>query len=48
LSVLRTELAYKSIEVIEQETKVTNANEQKEEFRQKFENVKKDMIALKK
>jgi hypothetical protein len=48
LSVLRNELAHKSIEVIELETKVSNAKEQKEEFKQKFENVKKDMIALKK
>lgn len=48
MSVLRNELATKSIEVIELETKVENAKEQKEEFKQKFENIKKDMIALKK
>lgn len=48
MSVLRNELATKSIEVIELETKINYANEQKEEFKQKFENVKKDMIALKK
>jgi hypothetical protein len=40
-------LAQKSIEVIEAETKIVNATEQKEDYKQKFDNVKKDMIALK-
>jgi len=48
LSVLRNELAQKSIEVIEAETKIANAVEQKEDYKSKFENIKKDMIALKK
>ena len=45
---LRNELAQKSIEVIEAETKIANAVEQKEDYKSKFENIKKDMIALKK
>ena len=48
MSVLRNELAQKSIEVIEAETKIANAVEQKEDYKSKFENIKKDMIALKK
>ena len=47
MSVLRNELAQKSIDCVELETKVANANEQREEYKQKFENIKKDMIALK-
>lgn len=34
--------------MIEAETKIANAVESRDEYRQKFENVKKDMIALKK
>jgi centrosomal protein CEP120 len=47
LNVLRNELAQKSIEVVELESRFAQATEQKEEFKQKFEKVKKDMIALK-
>jgi peptidoglycan hydrolase CwlO-like protein len=45
---LRQELAQKTIEVVELETRVANAQEQRDEYKEKFENVKKDMIALKK
>ena len=48
LNVLRNELAQKQIEVVEMETKVQRANESRDEYRAKFERVKKDMIALKK
>ena len=48
LNVLRTELAQKQIEIVELESRVNSANEQRDEFRQKFEKVKQDMIALKK
>lgn len=48
LNVLRNELAQKQIEVVEMETKVQRANESRDEYRGKFEKVKKDMIALKK
>jgi hypothetical protein len=45
---LRQELATKSIEVVELETKVNNANEQKDDFRNKYEQLKKDMVLMKK
>lgn len=48
LNVLRNELAQKQIEVVEMETKVQRANEARDEYKAKFEKVKKDMIALKK
>ena len=41
-------MAQKTIEVVELETRVANAQEQRDEYKEKFENVKKDMIALKK
>ena len=48
LNVLRNELAQKSIEVVEMESKLAQAHEQRDEYKAKFEKVKKDMIALKK
>lgn len=48
LNVLRNELAQKTIEIVELETKVNNANEQRDEYKAKFEKVKKDMIQFKK
>ena len=48
LNVLRNELAQKQIEVVEMETKVQRANEARDDYKVKFEKVKKDMIALKK
>lgn len=47
LNVLRTELAQKQIEIVELESRVNAANEQRDEFRHKFDKVKQDMIALK-
>ena len=44
---LRNELATKSIDVVELETRVHMANEQKEEFRSKYEKVKKDLVTFK-
>ena len=48
LTVLRQELATKSIEVVELETKVANANEQRDDFKNKYEQLKKDMVLMKK
>ena len=48
LTVLRQELATKSIEVVELETKVVNANEQRDDFKHKYEQLKKDMVLMKK
>lgn len=48
LTVLRQELATKSIEVVELETKVANANEQRDDFKHKYEQLKKDMVLMKK
>jgi len=45
---LRQELATKSIEVVEPETKVNNANEQRDDHRAKYEQLKKDMVLMKK
>jgi len=45
--VLRNELATKSIEVVELETKVHMANEQKDDFKYKYEKVKKDLVSFK-
>jgi hypothetical protein len=45
--VLRNELAQKSIDVVELETKVHMANEQKDDFKYKYEKVKKDLVAFK-
>lgn len=48
LNVLRNELAQKQIQLVEMETKVQRAHEERDEFRKKFEKTKQDMIALKK
>lgn len=48
LNVLRTELAQKQIEIVDLESKLAKSNEDRDEFRAKFERVKKDMIQLKK
>ena len=48
LNVLRNELAQKTIEIVELETRVNNANEQRDEYRVKFEKVKRDMIQFRK
>lgn len=45
---MRQELATKSIEVVELETKVNNANEQRDDHRAKYEQLKKDMVLMKK
>jgi len=45
---LRQELATKSIEVVELETKVNYANEQRDDHRAKYEQLKKDMVLMKK
>ena len=47
LSVLRNELGQKQLEIVELETKVKQAMEGREEFRAKYDQVKKDMITLK-
>ena len=47
MAILRNELGAKQLEVVELESKVKNAEAQKEEFRMRYEQVKKDMIALK-
>ena len=47
LNVLRNELATKSIEVVEMESRLAQAHEQRDEFKAKFEKIKKDMITLK-
>jgi hypothetical protein len=48
LNVLRNEIAQKQIAIVEMESKVAKAYEDRDEYRQKFDKVKKDMIALKK
>ena len=48
LTVLRQELATKSIEVVELETKVNTANEQRDDYRAKYEQLKRDMVLMKK
>lgn len=48
LNVLRTELAQKQIEIVDLESKLAKSNEDRDEYRVKFERVKKDMILLKK
>jgi uncharacterized Zn ribbon protein len=47
LNVLRNELASKQIEIVELESKVARSAQERDEFKLKFERVKKDMIALK-
>ena len=48
ISVLRQELAQKNIELIELQSKITNSNTEKEEFKKKYELIRKDMVTLKK
>ena len=48
LNVLRNELATKQIQIVELESKIAKANEDKEEYKSKFDKVKRDMIQLKK
>lgn len=48
LSVLRGELSQKNMEILELESKVKQTNEQKEDYKKKFEQIRKDMITLKK
>lgn len=47
LQVLRTELGQKQLELVEMQTKVKTANSVAEEFKLKFEQLKKDMVMLK-
>lgn len=47
LSVLRNELGQKQLELVEMESRVKAAYEQREEYRVKYDQIKKDMIALK-
>lgn len=47
LALLRNELGQKQLEVVELESKVKNAYEARDEFRAKYDQVKKDMIGLK-
>ena len=44
---LRNELASKSIEVVELETRVHHANEQRDDYKTKYEKVKKDLVTFK-
>jgi len=46
--VLRNELAQKQISIVEMESKVVKANDDRDDFKMKFEKIKKDMITLKK
>lgn len=48
ISLMRNELAQKNIEVIELDSKVKKANEEKEDFRKRYEQLKREMINLKK
>jgi hypothetical protein len=47
LSVLRSELAQKNLQLIENESKAKQAVEERDEARRKFEVLKKDMVTLK-
>ena len=47
LSVLRNELGQKQLEIVEMESRVKAATEQREDYRIKYDQIKKDMIALK-
>lgn len=48
ISVMRNELAQKNIEIIELDSKVKKAQEEKEDFRKRYEQLKREMINLKK
>lgn len=47
LAVLRNELGQKQLEIVELESKVKNSNEARDEYKAKYDQVKKDMIGLK-
>jgi peptidoglycan hydrolase CwlO-like protein len=47
LSVLRQELGSRQLEISELQSKVKSANELAEDYKKKFEQVKRDMIQLK-
>ena len=47
LSVLRQELGTKQLEIIDLESKVKAANEQSLDYRSKYDQIKRDMIGLK-
>lgn len=47
MQVLRSELGQKQLELVEMQTKVKTANGIAEEFKLKFEQLKKDMVMLK-
>ena len=47
LSVLRQELGARQLEITELQTKVKSANQIAEEYMKKFEQVKRDMVQLK-
>lgn len=47
MSVLRSELAQKNLQLIENESKAKQAVEERDEARRKFEVLKKDMVTLK-
>jgi chromosome segregation ATPase len=48
LNVMRSELAQKNIEIAELQNKAKIANEAREDFRKKYEQIRRDMIELKK
>ena len=45
---MRNELSQKNVEIIELQSKLTNANNEKEEFKKRYENLRKEMVNLKK
>ena len=47
LAVLRNELGSKQLEIVELESKVKQAQEQRDEYHAKYDQIKKDMIGLK-
>ena len=47
LAVLRNELGSKQLEVVELESKVKNAYEQRDDYASKYGTIKKDMVGLK-
>jgi len=47
LAVLRSELGTKNLEIIDLETKVKKANETRDDYRGRYEQVKRDMVNLK-
>lgn len=47
VAVLKNELGLKQLEIVELESKVKAAVEQRDDYRDKFEQIKRDMIGLK-